>query len=336
MRSHSKSRAIPGITPVLSRRRLGSGTVKTAARHLRGRAAILLALSVAAPLAAIAADLELTRTLRGQAVARERGEGVSKDSVRAAMLYCQVGGLGAPEAQYALRWMLANGRGVPRDDPLAAELIRLSTAQGHQHAKRMLPLLKIPHARTPECMRTALNASTRGLNAAYAANGGTNLSGVDPTAGLPPDKQKIADLVRELAPQYGVEPRLALALIRVESNFDLHALSPMNAQGLMQLIPDTAKRFNVRNAFDPAENIRGGLTYLRWLLAYYQGRVVLAAAAYNAGEGAVDHYHGVPPYGETQKYVRKITRFFAAEQHPYDGRLVDPSPAFPRRGGSVL
>jgi len=297
---------------------------------------MLLALSVAAPHAAIAADPELTRSLHGQAVARERGEGVSKDPVRAAMLYCQVGRLGNPEARYALRWMLAYGRGDSRDNSLAAELIRLSTTQGRQHAGRMLTLLKVPNARTLECTRAALNASTRGLEATHAARGGAELSRVDPSVGLPPDKQKIADLVRELAPQYGVAPRLALALIRVESNFDSHALSPMNAQGLMQLIPETAKRFNVRNAFDPADNVRGGLTYLRWLLAYYQGRVVLAAAAYNAGEGAVDRYQGVPPYMETQKYVRKITRYFAAEQHPYDGRLVDPSPAFPRRGGSVL
>ena len=321
---------------MLSRRLLGSGTGKTAARHLRGRTAILLALGVAAPLAAIAADPELTRSLRGQAVARERGEGVSKDPVRAAMLYCQVGRLRDPEAQYALGRILANRRGVPRDDSLAAELIRLSAAQGHQHAGRKLALLKVPDSRTPECMRAALNASTRGLDAAHAAIGGTELSGVDPSAGLSPDKQKIVDLVRELAPQYGVEPRLALALIRIESNFDSHALSPKNALGLMQLIPETAKRFNVRNAFDPADNIRGGLTYLRWLLAYYQGRVVLAAAAYNAGEGAVDRYHGVPPYRETQEYVGRITRFFGAEQHPYDGRVVDPSPAHSRRGAGVL
>lgn len=308
----------------------GSGTGKTAARHLRPCAAMLLALAFTAP-AAIAADSELARLLPKQAVAREHGH-----PVRAAMLYCQVGPLRNPEALYALGWMRANGRGIPRDDSLAVVLLRLSAAQGQRHAGRMLKLPKGLDARTPECMRAALNASTRALVAAHAAIGGADLSGVDPSAGLPPDKQRIADLVRELAPQYGVEPRLALALIRVESNFDSHAFSPMNALGLMQLIPETAKRFNVRNVFDPADNVRGGLTYLRWLLAYYQGRVVLAAAAYNAGEGAVDRHRGVPPYRETQEYVGKITKFFRAGQHPYDGRVVDPSPAFFRPDNSVL
>jgi len=321
------------ITRVLSRRLFGSSTGETAAGQLRRSAAILLALSAAAPLAAIAADSVLARSLREQVVVRERGEGVSKDPVRAALLYCQVGRSRAPAAQFELGWMLANGRGVPRDDSLAAELMLHSATQVQQHGGRMLTLHKGPNARTSECMRAALNASTRGMDTAPAAKGGTEPGRVNPSAGLSPDKQKIVDLVRALAPQYGVESRLALALIRVESNFDPHALSPMNAQGLMQLIPETARRFNVRNAFDPADNVRGGLTYLRWLLAYYQGRVVLAAAAYNAGEGAVDRYRGVPPYRETQEYVGKITRYFGSEQHLYDGRLVDPSPAFPRRGG---
>jgi len=310
--------------------------VETAEGQLRRSAAMLLALSAAAPLPAIAADSVLARLLHEQVVVRERGEGVSKDPLRAALLYCQIGRSGAPEARFAPGWMLANGRGVPRDGSLAAELALHSAAPGQQHGVRMLTLLKGPNARTSECMRVALNASTRGMDAARAARGGMEPGRANPTAGLSPDKQEIADLVRALAPQYGVEPGLALALIRVESNFDPYALSPMNAQGLMQLIPGTARRFNVRNAFDPADNIRGGLAYLRWLLAYYQGRVVLAAAAYNAGEGAVDRHGGVPPYRETQEYVGKIARFFGAEQHLYDGRLVDPSPAFPRRGGGAL
>jgi len=287
---------------------------------------MLLALGVAAPLAAIAVEPELTRSLREQAVALEHGEGVSRDPERAAILYCQAARLGDSEAQYALGWMIANGRGVPRDDTLAAGLFRLSAAQGHQHAERMLTLLNAADARTPECMHVDTNAPAGGM---------TDPGGNDPSAGLPPEKQKIADLVRKLAPLYGVEPLLALSLIRVESSFDPRALSPRNAQGVMQLIPETAKRFNVRNAFDPAENIRGGLTYLRWLLAYYRGRVALTAAAYNAGEGVVDRYRGVPPYKETQEYVRKIMTFFRAEQHPYDGRVVDPSPAFFTRGGSL-
>ena len=336
MQSRIKLFTFREITRMPRRVLLGSSTGETAAGQLSRSAATLLALSAAAPLAAIAADSVLARSLHEQVVVRERGAGVSKDPVRAALLYCQVGRSRAPEARFALGSVLANGRGVSRDDSLAAELILHSAAPGQQHGGRMLTLLKGPNSRTSECMRAALNASTRSMDAAHAAKGGTEPGRANPSAGLSPDKQEIADLVRALAPQYGVEPRLALALIRVESNFDPHALSPMNAQGLMQLIPETARRFNVRNAFDPADNVRGGLTYLRWLLAYYQGRVVLAAAAYNAGEGAVDRYGGVPPYRETQEYVGKIAKFFGAEQHLYDGRLVDPSPAFPRRGGGAL
>jgi TPR repeat protein len=287
---------------------------------------MLLAFVVAIPLTAIAGESELTRSLREQAVVLEHGEGVAKDPERAAKLYCHAARLGDPEAQYALGWMIANGRGFPRDDSLAAGLFRLSADQGHQHAERMMTLLKAVDARIPDCMHVAADGPAGGM---------TDSGGNDPSAGLPPEKQKIADLVRSLAPLYGVDPRLALALIRVESSFDPRALSPRNAQGLMQLIPETAKRFSVRNAFDPAENIRGGLTYLRWLLAYYRGRVELAAAAYNAGEGVVDRYRGVPPYKETQEYVRRIQTYFRAEQHPYDGRVVDPSPAFFKQSRSL-
>lgn len=84
----------------------------------------------------------------------------------------------------------------------------------------------------------------------------------------------------------------------------------------MQLIPATAARFGVRNVFDPADNIRGGMAYLRWLLTHFKGDVTLALAGYNAGEGAVKKYGGVPPYKETRNYVRKIRRLYPADRHP--------------------
>ena len=148
----------------------------------------------------------------------------------------------------------------------------------------------------------------------------------DPFAELSPDKQKIAAIVTNLAPAYAVAPRLALAVITVESNFDPKARSPKDARGLMQLIPDTAVRFHVRNAFDVRDNLRGGLAYLRWLLSYYRGEVALAAAAYNAGEAIVDKYRGVPPYPETRSYVQRVLALFGKERHPYDPDLVSPSP----------
>ena len=100
----------------------------------------------------------------------------------------------------------------------------------------------------------------------------------------------------------------------------------------MQLIPETAERFRVKDVYDPTENIKGGLSYLRWLLSYYRGRVSLAAAAYNAGEGVVDRYRGVPPYPETQDYVKKILRLVRTDEHPFDARLTDPSPMLALKG----
>lgn len=144
------------------------------------------------------------------------------------------------------------------------------------------------------------------------------------------DQKKIMALVQKLAPQYGVHPGLAYAVIRAESNFNPQAVSQKNALGLMQLIPETAARFNVTEPLDPEQNIRGGLAYLRWLLAYFKGDVPLAVAAYNAGEGAVDRYKGVPPFPETQGYVKRIQEVFKLPFHPFDARITAPSPELPR------
>jgi soluble lytic murein transglycosylase-like protein len=143
---------------------------------------------------------------------------------------------------------------------------------------------------------------------------------------LTPQQQKIADAVVRVAPRFGIEPRLALSVIAVESNFVPSARSIKDARGLMQLIPETAERFNVRDAYNVDENVRGGLRYLRWLLAYYQGQVALAAAAYNSGEATVDRYRGIPPYPETREYVRRVLALFRKDSHPYDPRVVAPSP----------
>ena len=104
----------------------------------------------------------------------------------------------------------------------------------------------------------------------------------------------------------GVDPRFIHAVIRQESRYKKEALSHVGAQGLMQLMPATAKRFGCDDPNDPAANIKAGTKYLAWLLKRFDGDVTLALAGYNAGEGAVDKYNGVPPYNETQNYVRKI------------------------------
>jgi soluble lytic murein transglycosylase-like protein len=119
---------------------------------------------------------------------------------------------------------------------------------------------------------------------------------------------EIAQLIDHISAEQGVERQLVHSVIRAESNYNQAAVSPKGAQGLMQLIPSTARRFGVNDAFDPDENIRGGVRYLRFLLDYYQGDYVKTIAAYNAGEGAVDKYNGVPPYAETRKYVYRVAR----------------------------
>jgi len=277
---------------------------------------------VVTPAVAPAAPVLTTTELLAQAIAYEHGEGVAKDQRKAAMLYCQAARDGDPEAQFSLGWMFANARGVPRDDTVAASLFALAAAAGHAQASRSLVFVGDDRGPLPECMRPVEDAATIPPGASFEIT----LDDPDPFVNLPPWKRKIADIVVQLAPRYSVDPRLALAVIAVESNFEASARSIKDARGLMQLIPDTATRFNVRDAYDVKDNVRGGLAYLRWLLAYYRGQVQLAAAAYNAGEKAVDRYRGIPPYAETREYVKRIQRLFRSDVHPYDARIVDPSP----------
>lgn len=255
-----------------------------------------------------------------RAIAYENGEGVPKDQLLAAALYCEAARDGSAEAAYRLGWMYANGRGVAHDDAHAAALLRVAAARGDAYAKRTLDLIGNVPGALPECFRMPEPL----LPFAWGDDPALD-DAIDPFDNLPPYKRKIAELVKGLAPRYGIEPRLALAVIAVESNFDARARSVKNAQGLMQLIPETAARFNVRNVLDVNDNLRGGLAYLRWLLAYYRGEVRLAIAAYNAGERAVDRYRGVPPFPETRDYVRRIVHLFRSDFHPYDPSVVEPS-----------
>ncbi len=129
-------------------------------------------------------------------------------------------------------------------------------------------------------------------------------------------REQVEAWVHELAPEYELDPTLVLEVIAIESRFNPAARSPKSAQGLMQLMPATAARFGVEDASDPVQNLRGGMAYLRWLLIRFEGDLRLALAGYNAGEGAVRRFDGIPPYGETQRYVERITRAYGKTLHP--------------------
>ena len=256
--------------------------------------------------------------LMALAVKYEHAEGVPRDYARAAELYCRAARSGNAEAQYALGWMYANGRGVTRDDGIAAQLFTMAGEQGHAHAREMLQFIQsATPTPLPSCLQPEKPANEAGNDQVQASD---NQGQADETVYL---KGPIFDLVHQLAPEYEVDPKLALAVISVESGFNARAKSHKNARGLMQLIPETAQRFRVKNVFDPKDNIKGGLAYLQWLLAFFKGNVSLVAAAYNSGERTVEKYRGSPPYPETKDYVRKITKLYKSPTHPYKSNLVE-------------
>jgi soluble lytic murein transglycosylase-like protein len=265
-----------------------------------------------------ASESALIVALRQEARAYEQGNAVERDSARAAALYCQAARLGDAASQFDLGSMYAYGRGIERDDALAAFFFRIAADQGIEQASNMLRVVGEPPPGVPECMRAPV------APAPAAAPPRQMLA-----RNAPPPPQApgtIVDLVTLLAPEYRVPTPLVWAIMEAESNFNVAAVSPKNAQGLMQLIPETAHRFKVKNAFDPAQNVRGGMAYLRWLLAYFEGDVALVAAAYNAGERAVERYGGVPPYLETRAYVRRIVAKAGPIVAAFDASVVEPSP----------
>ena len=242
----------------------------------------------------------------------ERGENVARDFVKSNELYCKAAARDDPEALLKLGVIYAIGRGVLADEGVAALLIRKAADQGNERAQQLLEhVSRRVGSVTPACLNEP------------AAVPAELPSG-------PVARSDIELLVQRWAPEYSVDPKLVMALISVESNFEVNAVSPKNAQGLMQLIPATAVRFGVKNAYNALENLKGGLAYLQWLMAYFKGDVALVLAAYNAGEEAVERYRGIPPYRETRNYVKQITRVYKKASHPYLAELVTPSSALSR------
>lgn len=231
-----------------------------------------------------------------QGLAAERGIGIRRNAYLAIDLYCDAGMMGSPEAYFRIGRILTRGPPGLRNPRLANTYLALAASLGHHEA---LDLYNPAFSNAPGeliCGEVFLQTG----------DGEFDMEGY--ISGLMPAKQKVAALIRKRALQYGVDVRLALAVALAESNLERHAVSPKNAQGIMQLIPETQVRFGVMNPFDLEQNIRGGLSYLRWLHIRFGGNPRLVAAAYNAGEGMVDRYSGVPPFPETQHYVRRVLR----------------------------
>lgn len=234
--------------------------------------------------------------MREAGIRYEHGQGVDQDYSRAYELYCVAALQGDSEAAFNLGMMNVNGHGVKTDHAIAAYWFRHAVDKGVAEAGPLLKQLgEVATEQDPVCPL--------------------------PEASVVPDRTLIKKWVKLVAPEYGVDARLVHAVILVESGFNPRAHSNKDARGLMQLLPSTAKRFGVEDIWDPVQNIRGGVSYLRWLIEHFDGRLSRVLAAYNAGEHAVEKYDGIPPYRETKKYVRRILILYRRYRHP-----VDPIP----------
>ncbi len=241
---------------------------------------------------------------------------------KAANLYCEAARYGSAEGLYRLGMLYAFGRGVPANRDYAANLFGIAATHGHFEAQKMLETIEIKTNDTPLCVLEAVAPERAPVN-----EYGDSQAIEDYVARLPKNKRWVLDLVETISSWYKVDPRLVLSIITAESNFKTNAKSNADAHGLMQLIPATAERFNVKNAYNASQNIKGGVAYLRWLLSYFRGDVTLTIAAYNAGEGAVDKYKGVPPYKETRGYVKKVMGLYQTTRHDFDASITGASPA---------
>jgi len=218
------------------------------------------------------------------------GEGVRQDIDRAVVYLCAAALKGHGPAAYELGWLYLQGRGsLARDDELGAAWMQEAVRLGEQPPARLMQTL----------------ASTENTSLACVASNGQDLRQITAR------RAELMVKIHEMAPKYDLDPALVLEVVRAESNFNPRARSHKGALGLMQLIPATARRFGVKDPFDPVQNLHGGMAYLRWLQERFDGDLRLTLAGYNAGEAAVERHGGVPPYDETRAYVVKIMARYA-------------------------
>lgn len=269
-----------------------------------------LALPASAQAGMAAKTLLILETLASKGSARaqyelaqryEAADGVKRDERLALSLYCRAARQDYAEAALRAGHMHMAGRGgIAKDEDLGRAWLRKAASLGNGDAGRLTRIPADTKVRSPDrCEPPNLRW------------------GIIRT---PP--AEVRAMVTKMAPTYGLDPELVLAVIGVESGYRVDVVSNKNAMGLMQLIPETAERFGVTKPFDPEQNLRGGMKYLRWLLAYFDGNVTFALAGYNAGEGAVLQYKGIPPYRETQDYVVKVHSVYARTRHPYNDQIV--------------
>lgn len=232
-----------------------------------------------------------------QGRAAEQGIGIRKNFPLAIRLYCDAGTMGSPEGFFRVGRILAKGPRYLRNPRLANAYLALAIRLGNHEALEYYDESVDNAELEDECGKFIARVEIAAFDLdAYLAK-------------QPLAKQKIAAFIRSKARQYGVDVGIALGIALAESNLNANAVSPKNAQGVMQLIPSTQKRFGVTKPFDPEHNVIGGLAYLSWLQKRFGEDWRLVAAAYNAGEGAVDRYGDIPPYPETQQYVRRVLYF---------------------------
>ena len=279
--------------------------------------------------AVLADEPPAVRKMLLQANELEQSSKVADGPWQAAVLYCEASRLGSIEGQYRLGVLYAFGIGVPRNRQLAASLFSQAAWQGHEEAGKMLDSIQLSSAEMPACV-TQAKLPEKAPAPLFAGLPVDIVPGEAPAIdrflqSLPAQKRWVIPLATSLSAWYSLDPRLVLSVIAVESNFQTGAQSPKAAMGLMQLIPDTAERFNVRNAYNATQNMRGGMAYLRWLLAYYRGNIAYALAAYNAGEGRVDRYKGIPPFPETRDYVRRVMGLYGRSSHEFDEKVTSAS-----------
>ena len=231
--------------------------------------------------------------LTEQALRFMHGEGVERNLDRAVVYLCAAARKQHGPAAYELGWLYLQGRGgIARDEKLGAAWLHEAARLGEK---------------PPPGLMRKLPKKGKGSLACLASNG---MDFRHASA----RRAEVMVKIQEMAPKFDLDPALVLEVVRAESNFNPRARSHKGALGLMQLIPATARRFGVKDPFDPVQNLRGGMAYLRWLQDRFDGDIRLALAGYNAGEAAVERHGGVPPYNETRAYVGKILDRYTREK----------------------